>query len=449
MRDIIQHLNTKNPKPGLVVIPTGGGKSWCIADLIDKMGSPATLVLQPTRELLKQNYSKFTGPEIGGKASMYSASMNTKEVGNVTYATPMSLKGKAELFQHVELVIFDEAHLKTTPRKSGKRINRGQVYRFLSKLPKTVKVVGFTATPLTLQVKGNRFDNYHQLSILTRITPRFWSKIIHVTQMKGLYDNKYLSPLRFTSFDRGMRNAKSRGSDFDMEDVRLINQRSDVIPFTADLINESIKRGKKKILVFTPTVEEAYELQKLVPSEVIASGTKSEERENIIESFVEGDLKVLTNFGTLTEGFDCPEIDLIICMRPTKSYALWYQIVGRGIRIGEGKDLCDVVDLSGNYLEFGDPKDLEIRDDQSTKGWAMFVKNKVITGVPIHQEGKKELQKSSPILKNIITFGKHKGRKWVDVPDSYSRFLADKGDLNTKWAEENIKPYLRALGLIQ
>jgi DNA repair protein RadD len=447
--NIIDHFEAKRPKPGLVVIPTAGGKSWIIADLIDKMGSPGTIVLQPSVELLEQNYAKFTGSEIGGEASLYSASANSKKVGNVTYATPGSLRGKSHLFQHVELIIIDEAHIGTTPRKTGRRTKRGQISDFIKELPKNVKIVGLTATPIVLQTKGGPYDSYHQLSMITRILPRFWSKIIHVTQVGDLYEHKYLTPLRFTHFDFGMRSVSRRGSDFNLEEVYTNNKSRDVVPFTADLLKEAIRRGKKRILVFSPTVQEAYDLQKLVPEvEIVSSQTKKRVRKDLVKRFKSGDLKVIANYGTLTTGFDAPEIDLIICTRPTQSYSLWYQILGRGMRKAEGKDVCDIVDLSGNYMEFGDPKDLVIRDDRSKKGWAMFVKNKVITGVSLNQENKKDAPKNLSTLKNIITFGKHKGTKWEDVPINYAKYLAKNGDLKSKWAKENMNPYLKALGLI-
>ena len=444
--DVMDHFKTKNAKPAIVVIPTGGGKSWVIADLIDKMGSPGTLVLQPSVELLKQNYEKFTGPEIGGKASLYSASANSKKVGNITYATPGSLRGKSELFEHVELVIIDECHIGTTPRKVGNHTKRGQMFDFIDSLPKKVKIIGMTATPVTLQARGDRYDNYHELSMIKRIRPKFWSKIIHVTQVGELFSRDYLTPLRFTHFDFGMRESSYKGSEFDLEKVYENNKAHHVTPFVARLIEEAISRGKKKILVFSPTVQEAYDLQDLVHEvEIVSSKTKKRVREGLVKRFKSGDLRVIANYGTLTTGFDAPDIDLIICCRPTSSYSLWYQILGRGMRKADGKEVCDIVDLSGNYLEFGDPKDLVIEDSPLTKGWAMFVNKKVITGVPINQ---KEVPKNLPILEESITFGKHKGTKWKDVPKEYTKYLAKNGDFRSPWAKENVKPYLKALGLI-
>lgn len=444
--DIVTHLRTGSTKPVLAVLPTAAGKSWVIADLIQKMGDPATIVFQPTQELLKQNFKKYTGPELQGKASLYSASVGKKNIGHVTYATPGSVKNIADKFQHVKLVIIDEAHLGTTPRKMGKVTKQTMMAKFIKALPKGVQVIGLTATPLVLKNSSNDSGYFSQLKIITRVRPKFWSKIIHVTQVAELYKNGYLTPLRFTTYDFGMRKGKVKGSDFDLDDVAENNEKKNVIPFTIGLIKKAIKRGKKKILVFTPTVGEAYQLKKAIPHlEVVAADTKKKDRKRIIEEFVEGDLKVIANYGTLTTGFDAPEIDLIVCLRPTQSYAIWYQLIGRGIRIAEGKDLCDVVDLSGNYKVFGDPKDLIFEECGDVNGWGMFVNDYLISGIPI---GQKIHKKYLDISKKRITFGKYKGMLFTEVPTSYLEWVAGNFDLSTGWARENVKKPLKRLGII-
>ena len=434
--DIMDYLDKKN-KPAIAVLPTGAGKSWIIADLISKLGNPTTLVLQPTQELLKQNYVKYTGPAIKGQASLYSASVGVKEVGHITYATPGSLKNDADKFKHVKFVIIDEAHLGTG--------SLSMIDKFIQGLGKDVKVIGLTATPIGLKSYSNVAGYFSQLNILTRIRPRFWQDIIHVTQVGELYEQGYLCPLRFTTFNFNMRSAKTKGSDFDLEEVSRIAQEYGVIEYTIKLIKESLKRGKKKILVFTPTVGDAYKIQEEIPElKVVSSKTKKNDRKQIVEDFVEGDLRIIANYGTLTTGFDAPNIDLIICLRPTQSYAIWYQLIGRGIRIAEGKKLCDVIDLSGNYKVFGDPKDL-VFEDHPGYGWGMFVKGYLLSGIPI---GQKIHKKNLDISEKKITFGKYKGMAFKDIPTSYLEWIRDNLDLTKPWAKKNIVKPLKTLGVI-
>lgn len=421
--------------PFLAVFPVGSGKSWIMADVIKRLGDPPTLILQPNRELLLQNYDKYTHPAIGGNASLYSASVNTKVVSNVTFATIGSIKTKHDEFQHVKYIIIDEAHLNVG--------EAGMIAKFIKKI-KGVKVLGVTATPIKL--KNYMFNGYShaQLNILTRIRPKFWHKIIHVTQVKELYDESFLCPLRFTSFDFDMRNVKTKGNDYDMEELSKKLQKTNVIPFTKDLIKAAIARGKRKILVFTPTVSDAYDISRSIDdAEVISSDTKKKDRAEYVENFKEKDLKVLLNYGTLTTGFDAPEIDLIICLRPTKSYALYYQILGRGMRPFPGKEICDVVDLSGNYKEFGNPKHLMF-EDHDGYGWGMFVKNRLLSGIPLGQKIKKE---DLGVENQTIQFGKWKGSKFSEIPTNYLMWIRENMDLTTDYAKKYVVPPLIKLGL--
>lgn len=105
VKTILKYVNSTSVKKPLVVAPTGAGKSLYIAATANAIKDPI-LVIQPNKELLEQNYNKYIS--YGNKASIYSASLKSKEIGHVTFATPMSLKGKAEYFKHVKLFILDE-----------------------------------------------------------------------------------------------------------------------------------------------------------------------------------------------------------------------------------------------------------------------------------------------------------------------------------------------------
>ncbi len=431
VENAILALKNKKYRPSLIVIPTAGGKSFVIAELIRRLGDPPTLVLQPNVELLSQNYNKFK--LLGGEASLYSASVNSREISNVTYATIGSIKNDFANFQHIKYVIIDEAHLGTD--------SQSMIVNFIKNLDPSVKVLGLTATPLKL--KSYKIDGYYysQLNILTRMRPKFWKDIIHVTQIKQLYEQKWLCPLRFTAFDFGLRKVSTSGSDYDMKKVSKLLIDKGVISFTANLIKTSIAKGKKKILVFAPTVEDCYLIKKLIPElEIISAKTPKEERKVIVNNFVNGDLKVVANYGTLTTGFDAPTIDLIIMVRPTQSYFLYYQMVGRGMRIALNKLLCDIIDLSGNYAEFGDPKDLII-EDHPIEGWCLFVNDMLISGTPFGQKIPKDG------LGEKVTFGKYKGQLYKDVPPSYWQYLKANIDLTTSWAKKHIVKPLNKLGI--
>jgi DNA repair protein RadD len=95
--------------------------------------------------------------------------------------------------------------------------------------------------------------------------------------------------------------------------------------------------------------------------------TSSEARANILSSFKEGAIKYLVNVNVLTTGFDAPNIDGVVLLRPTASPGLLYQMVGRGFRINEGKEDCLVLDYGNNILRHGPIDAIRVRAEKKRK----------------------------------------------------------------------------------
>lgn len=102
----ITYFKQKKAYPSIEVLPTAAGKSIIIAAICRGVGEKM-LVLQPSKELLKQNYDKFIN--LGGEASIFSASMGVKEIGEITYATIGSIKSIGAHFNSLGInkVIID------------------------------------------------------------------------------------------------------------------------------------------------------------------------------------------------------------------------------------------------------------------------------------------------------------------------------------------------------
>jgi DNA repair protein RadD len=121
-------------------------------------------------------------------------------------------------------------------------------------------------------------------------------------------------------------------------------------------------------MIFAATVMHAKEVMTYLPedhSALITGDTPNSERDKIIKQFKAKQLKYLVNISVLTTGFDAPHVDFIAILRPTESVSLYQQIVGRGLRLAEGKDDCLVIDYAGNgfdlfYPEVGDKKAIAI-----------------------------------------------------------------------------------------
>lgn len=90
---------------GIIVLPTGSGKSLVIAGIAQALDEP-TIIFQPSKEILEQNYAKYTS--YGNSASIWSASLGIKEMSKVTFATIGSVRKIPHLFQHFKYIIVDE-----------------------------------------------------------------------------------------------------------------------------------------------------------------------------------------------------------------------------------------------------------------------------------------------------------------------------------------------------
>ena len=98
--------NTKSDRNGILVLPTGAGKSILVADIASRLHQNV-LVLQPSREILAQNYAKYKSYGMDN-CSIYSASFNSKEISEVTFATIGSIMAHIDDFDHFKAIVIDE-----------------------------------------------------------------------------------------------------------------------------------------------------------------------------------------------------------------------------------------------------------------------------------------------------------------------------------------------------
>ena len=161
----IRFFSDKTKKRNAIeVLPTGAGKSLVIADIASRLEGH-TLVFQPSKEILEQNYMKLCSYGVLD-CSIYSASFGRKEISRVTFATIGSVKNHPELFQHFRNIIIDECHL-VNPKE-------GMYKEFLTML--RCKVLGLTATPYRL---CSSRDFGSMLKFITRTRPCVFSYVIY------------------------------------------------------------------------------------------------------------------------------------------------------------------------------------------------------------------------------------------------------------------------------
>lgn len=370
----VRCLTGEQKENGLLILPTGSGKSLIIADIAAHLSEPL-IVLQPSKEILEQNYAKYLSYGFDN-AAIYSASAGRKDIGQVTFAMIGSVMHHMADFSHFYKVIIDEAH--------GCKPTDGMYKKFIQAEDR--RVVGLTATPYRLksyELMGS------QLKFLTRTRPRIFDKVLYYVQISDLLAKGFLAKLRYfdlTEIDLGHVRSNSTGADYDEKSLLKEYERTGFYNKIVTTIRR-VSRPKngiprKGILVFTRFVKEAEKIAHDIPHSAIVTGmTPKRDREAILQRFKRGDIKVVANVGTLTTGFDYPELDTVIMARPTKSLALWYQCVGRVLRPAKGKDGW-VIDLCGNYKRFGDVADMKIDVEKpNTERWCIKSNGKQLTNV--------------------------------------------------------------------
>lgn len=370
-----RYLYDKNQKkPVLMVLPTGSGKSLVIAEIARIIDAPL-IVFQPTKEILEQNYNKMMDYGIMG-VTIYSASMRSKEIGNITLATIGSVYRKPEDFKHFKYIIMDEAHL-CNPKT-------GMYQGFFEVVGE--KIIGLTATPYRLNHDG--FGG-SILKFLTRTNPRVFSRVIHVTQTKELSQKGYFSKTNYYSingFNRAEIKLNSTGADYLEESERTYYDKVSFNKSVLNVVQRLLKAGKSRILVFTKFVNEAQTLaEELGECAAMVNGEmKAKERDAIIKKFRSGDIKVVCNVGVLTVGFDYPELEVVVIARPTRSLTLYYQMLGRCVRPHPSKESAWIVDMCGNYEIFGKVEEMDLVE-YNDNIWFVMSKGRKLTNVYLNE----------------------------------------------------------------
>lgn len=341
-------LNEKDKKNAIQILPTGSGKSVVIANIASALQGQ-TIVFQPSKEILEQNFMKFIS--YGYRAGIYSASAGSKVIDKITFATIGSVIKKKHLFTNVKHIIVDECHLVNA--------KDGMYHEFIKSLP-GAKVLGLTATPYRLSsgMEGA------QLKFLTRTSPRIFNKVIYYIQNDVLFNAGHLAKLEYFNFnvvDRTMLKTNTTGTDFTESSLRNYYREINMPKITAEYGNKLLLK-RKNLLIFCSLISEALEVKARIPgSQIVTGDTDPAERTRLLTQFKNGAIKCLINVGVLTTGFDYPELECVLIARSTMSLSLYYQIVGRAMRPHPNKESAWIVDLGGNINLFGKIETMQIK----------------------------------------------------------------------------------------
>ncbi|EOU2549515.1 DEAD/DEAH box helicase [Vibrio parahaemolyticus] len=355
------HYFRKHSTPAVIVLPTGAGKSLVIAELA-RLAKGRVLVLAHVKELVEQNHAKYEG--YGLKGAIFSAGLGRKETDQqVVFASVQSVVRNLDSFKNqFSLLVIDECHRVPDDKNSSYQ----KVITHLRELNPGIKVLGLTATPYRLGMGW--IYQYHTRGQVRTEESRFFRDCIFELPIRYLLDENFLTPARMMdapvlSYDFSQLKPANTGHYKEAEMDMVIDKAKRATPQIVEQIIQYASE-RKGVMIFAATVRHAQEIHGLLPegeTAIVIGDTPTPERDAIIQAFKNREIKYLVNVSVLTTGFDAPHVDLIAILRPTESVSLYQQIVGRGLRLSEGKNECLVLDYAGNSYdlyqpEVGDPK---------------------------------------------------------------------------------------------
>jgi len=336
----IRNHFAKGKKKILLVAPTGSGKTVIASSMLEQIIERGNfgLFVAHRRELVMQCSRKLADFDIKHGVIMASKTPNHyADVQIASIQTFTSRKDRDDFIKpNANVIIIDEAHRSTS--KSFKQL--------IEEYPDAF-VIGLTATPCRADGKG---------------LGNIYEELVQGGNIKDLTRQGFLVPNRIVA-----------PTIPDLQDIRIVagdyekktlNTKMNTPKLVGDIVSHWIQHGEQRpTVVFGVSIKHSKYIANIfkqngVPSGHIDGEMAEIEREEQLEKLNSGEIKVLSNCMVLTEGWDQPKVSCVIIARPTKSYSLYLQMVGRSLRPAPNKKDTLIIDHSGCVYEHGFPEDV-------------------------------------------------------------------------------------------
>ncbi len=316
----------KGARKTLVVLPTGCGKTIVFAKVAEECVRQGNrvLILAHRGELLEQAADKIKKSTNLGCATEKAEQSCLGSWFRITVGSVQSMQREKRLSQfsddYFNVIIIDEAH---------HCISDGY-QKVLQHFP-SAKVLGVTATP-------DRGD-------MRNLGEFFESLAYEYTLPKAIREG-YLSPIKAMTIplQLDLSGVSIQSGDFKAGDIATA-----LDPYLHQIADEMMKYCRdRKTVVFLPLVKTSQKFKEILNEKGFKAAEvngESKDRAEVLEAFDKGEYNVLCNSMLLTEGWDCPSVDCVIVLRPTKVRSLYSQMVGRGTRLCEGKSHLLLLDF--------------------------------------------------------------------------------------------------------
>ncbi len=309
-------------KAPCIVLPCGGGKSCIVAEMARRttFGGKRVMFLVHRKELVAQIKSTFR---------RFGVVMELCDIGMV-----QTFSRRLTRLKRPALIITDENHhsLAATYKK---------IYEHFEGVPR----VGVTATPVRLNGDGLGDVN---------------DKLIVGVSARWLIENGFLAPYDYYAPDiADLTGLHTRLGEFVTKDIERAMVKSTVFG-SAVKYYKQLAAGRKAICYCASVTHSEKTAEAFCKAGISAAHidgkTPAAQRDRLIADFRRGDIMVLCNVDLISEGFDVPDCECAILLRPTQSLTLFIQQSMRCMRYRAGKRAV-IIDHAGNYARFGMPDD--------------------------------------------------------------------------------------------
>lgn len=350
----------------LLVLPTGCGKTIVFAKVAEDCvrNGDRVLILAHRGELLEQAADKIA-KVTGLQCAMEKAEQSC--IGSwfrITVGSVQTLMREKRLVNfpadYFQTIIIDEAHHCLSDS-----------YQRVLKHFENARVLGVTATP-------DRGD--------MRNLGQYFESLAYEYTLPKAIKNGYLSPIKALTLplQLDLTGVGIQAGDFKASDIGTA-----LDPYLYQIADEMLKYcANRKTVVFLPLVKTSQKFTQILNNKGFHAAEvngNSTNRAEILEGYEKGKYNVLCNSMLLTEGWDCPSVDCIIVLRPTKVRSLYSQMVGRGTRLYPGKDHLLLLDFLWHTErhELCHPASLICQDEEVAQ---QMTKNIEAAGCPVDIE---------------------------------------------------------------